>query len=80
MGSGFTTSPYSIQSGVISDPSKYKASLGGEFRNEQWYAGFSWSRTWYNEDLYLIDPDLQLSPINIERTLGMISIGAGYRI
>jgi hypothetical protein len=80
MGSGFSTSPYSIQSGVIADPSKYKASLGGEFRNEQWYAGFSWSRTWYNEDLYIIDPAVQLSPIDIERTLGMISIGAGYRI
>jgi hypothetical protein len=80
MGSGFATSPYSIQSGVISDSSKYKASLGGEFRSEQWYAGFSWSRTWYNEDLYLMDPDFQLSPIEIERTLGMISIGAGYRI
>ncbi|MEZ7837236.1 MAG: hypothetical protein QMB09_04990 [Flavobacteriales bacterium] len=80
MGSGFSTSPYSVQSGVISDPSKYKASFGGEFRSEQWYAGFSWTRTWYSEDLYLMDPAVQLSPIDIERTLGMISIGAGYRL
>ena len=80
MGSGFSTSPYSIQSGVVSDPSKYKASFGGEFRSEQWYAGFSWTRSWYNEDLYLMDPAVQLSPILIERTQGMISIGAGYRM
>ena len=80
MGSSFSTSPYSVQSGVISDPSKYKASFGGEFRSEQWYAGFSCTRTWYSEDLYLMDPAVQLSPIDIERTLGMISVGAGYRL
>lgn len=80
MGSGFSTSPYSIESGVISEPSKYRASLGSEYRNQQWYAGFSWTKSWYSEDLYLIDPALQITPIDLGRTLGMISIGAGYRL
>ena len=80
MGGGFATSPYSIQSGVISNPSKYRVSLGHEYRNEKWYVGMSWTKTWYNEDLYIIDPALQLSPIEIGRSLGMISIGGGFRI
>ncbi|PCJ81027.1 MAG: hypothetical protein COA49_06915 [Bacteroidetes bacterium] len=80
VGTGISTSPYSHQSGVLSDPSQFNASLGGEYRNERWYAGFAWNRTWYSEDLYLIDPLLQGSPLQVDRSLGMLSIGAGFRI
>lgn len=79
-GGGFATSPYSIQSGVISDPSRFTTSLGGEFRGEEWYVGFSWTKSRYSEDMYIIDPAIQLSPINIERAVGMISVGAGFRM
>tara|TARA_B110000444_G_scaffold246140_1_gene267352 strand:- start:119 stop:676 length:558 start_codon:yes stop_codon:yes gene_type:complete len=79
-GGGFATSPYSIQSGVISDPSRFTTSLGGEFRGEEWYLGFSWTKSRYSEDMYIIDPTIQLSPINIERAVGMIAIGAGFRM
>jgi hypothetical protein len=79
-GAGISTSPFSIESGVLSDPARNKVSLGAEFRNEDWYAGFAWTRSWFEEDLYFIDPALQGEPANISRSLGMLSIGAGYRL
>ena len=79
-GTGMATSPYSLESGVISNGTRYKASLGTEFRNESWYAGVSWTRSWFEEDLYFIDPELQGAPANISRSLGMLSIGAGKRL
>ncbi len=80
VGTGISTSPYSYASGVLSNPSQFKASLGGEYRNERWYAGFAWNRTWYSEDLYLLNPLIQGSPAHLDRTLGMLSIGGGFRI
>lgn len=79
-GAGISTSPFSIESGVLSDPSRNKVSLGTEYRNEGWYAGISWTRSWFEEDLYFIDPALQGEPANISRSLGMFSIGAGIRL
>ena len=79
-GAGISTSPFSIESGVMSNASRNKVSLGAEYRNEGWYAGFAWTRSWFEEDLYFIDPVLQGEPANVSRSLGMLSIGAGIRL
>jgi hypothetical protein len=79
-GTGMVTSPYSMASGVMSNGTRYKASFGTEFRNEDWYAGVSWTRSWFEEDLYFLDPELQGDPVNLSRSLGMLSIGAGKRL
>ena len=79
-GTGMATSPYSMASGVMSNGTRYKASLGTEFRNEDWYAGVAWTRSWFEEDLYFLDPELQGDPANLSRSLGMLSIGAGKRL
>ena len=69
-----------MASGVMSNGTRYKASLGTEFRNEDWYAGVAWTRSWFEEDLYFLDPELQGDPANLSRSLGMLSIGAGKRL
>ena len=79
-GTGMVTSPYSMESGVMSNGTRYKASLGTEFRNEDWYVGAAWTRSWFEEDLYFLDPELQGDPANLSRSLGMLSIGAGKRL
>ena len=79
-GTGMVTSPYSIESGVMSNGTRYKASLGIEFRNEDWYVGSAWTRSWFEEDLYFLDPEIQGSPANLSRSMGMLSIGAGKRL
>jgi hypothetical protein len=79
LGAGVTTSPYSDESEVLSDPSQFKFSLGGEYRVNEYYVGFAWSGTWYEEDMYVINPDIQGSPIHLERSKTMIVIGGGMR-
>ena len=79
-GTGMVTSPYSMESGVMSNGTRYKASLGTEFRNEDWYVGAAWTRSWFEEDLYFLDPELQGDPANLSRSMGMLSIGAGKRL
>jgi hypothetical protein len=79
LGAGASTSPYSYESGVLPDPSVIKFSLGGEYRIAKYYAGFAWSGTWYEEDLYVINPDIQGTPIHLDRSKTMVVIGGGMR-
>lgn len=78
-GAGYTTSPFSEEAGVQADASRYSASLGCEYRMDAKYLGIAWTRSWYERDLYIADPELQGEPINLAISKGMLVVGGGVR-
>ena len=78
-GAGYTTSPFSEEAGVQADASRVSSSLGCEYRMDAKYLGIAWTRSWYERDLYIADPELQGAPINLAISKGMLVVGGGVR-
>ncbi len=78
-GSGYTTSPFSEEAEVQGDARRYSTSLGCEYRMDAKYLGVAWTRSWFERDLYIADPQLQGAPINLANSKGMLVIGGGVR-
>ena len=78
-GAGYMTSPFSEEAGVQGDASRYSASLGCEYRMDAKYLGIAWTRSWFERDLYITDPELQGEPINLATAKGMLVVGCGVR-
>ncbi|MAO46995.1 MAG: hypothetical protein CL823_07585 [Crocinitomicaceae bacterium] len=79
IGSGLTTSPFTNEAGVEANPARTRFSLGAEYRLEEKYLGIAWTGSWYDEDLYVTDPSLQGTPINLSVSQTMLVIGGGIR-